>query len=99
LVFDPGKQVKYYLGVIGWIEAKCPKDAYIYDTVHNLTCCQVPIRDAYEVNGLLVRRPIQKPVEAKVLAKYATRADHAVFLETNDKIMCANTKTSHTMKY
>lgn len=103
LVFPPPKGAipkgMFFAGVLSWIEAKCPEGAYIYDTVHNLNCCCIPIRDAFETNGLLVRKPIQKPVEAKVLAKYATKADYAVFLETTDKIMCANTKASHLMKY
>lgn len=103
LAFPPPKGAvpkdKFFAGVLSWIEALCPEGAYIYDTVHNLSCCQIPIRDAFEVAGLLVRQKIQPPIEAKVLAKYATKADYAVFNETTDKIMCANTKDSHTMKY
>lgn len=101
LVFYPGKDVKHYLGVSGWVEQGMKDQCLIYDSVHNLNACQIPIVDCQLVNGLLIKRPggLKKAGEATILVHNASPTTFALLKESTDQILCANTKSSHTMKY
>lgn len=92
-------KLKPFLGVQAWVDAKCPDEAYIYDTVDNLVTCSVPLRDARTINGLVVRIPARKPVPAKVNIAYATPAKAPEVKTEVDRIQDANTQEHHTMIY
>lgn len=92
-------KLKPFLGVQAWVDAKCPDEAYIYDTVDNLVTCGVPLRDARTINGLVVRIPARKPVPTKVNIAYATPAKAPEVKTQVDRIQDANTQEHHTMIY
>lgn len=92
-------KIKAFLGVQAWVEAKTPDEAYIYDTMDNLTTCSIPLSDVRVVNGLAVRMPPKKPKPTKVNIAYAVLAKAPESKAVVERIQDANTKDHHTMTY
>ena len=90
----------FYFSVKAWVEAKCPNNAVVYDSLFHLLVCNIPVVDARQVNGVYVRvKPrVAKPtmIDTKVLSPLAFEPS------TKKKVVgiqSADTKAHNKMSY
>jgi hypothetical protein len=93
------EKLDVHKGVQAWVDAKCPDNAYVYDTLDNLSTCGIPLCDAKVVNGLAVKTSVKKPQPAQVNIAYAIPSKPPEVKKSINRIQDADTKEHHQMSY
>lgn len=65
LIFYP-KDGQCFVSLKAWVEAGCPDNARVYDTVDALVYAGFKLSDARLVNGIFIRKGIAAPVKCKL---------------------------------
>lgn len=103
LIFFPKKKPdNFFISVLAWVEAGKPTEAYIHDTLDNLTASGIPIRDAVSYRAIFQKLPkARKPIPCKVELHKITvvPAKPPEITHTFDGILVANTKDHHKLNY